>query len=120
MDNEGLSQVYIQCDAAGRITFCDGGYSISNITDFDQWILIDEGIGDRYNLCQRNYFDSLRTSDRICRYKYVNGQCVLRSDEEIEADRVARAAQEPAEDVPATDDTWSAIADAIREGVDTI
>lgn len=80
------SKVYILVDPDGRILACDGGYTISNIEDISAWILIDEGDGDRYNLCQSHYFDALRTDDGICRYRY-DGEIILRSAAEIEADR---------------------------------
>ena len=51
------SKVYVLPDAEGRITRIDGGYTLCNIKDIKSWVLIDEGYGDRYNLCQGNYFD---------------------------------------------------------------
>ena len=50
------SKVYVLPDSSGYITRIDGGYTESNITDPENWVLIDEGNGDRYNLCQGNYF----------------------------------------------------------------
>ena len=57
MDNFTISasRVYVQTDAEGRITDCEGGYTTP--TDLDGWTLIDEGTGDRYNLCQTHYFE---------------------------------------------------------------
>lgn len=90
------SKVYIQTDAAGRITSCDGGYTTP--ADLTGWTYIDEGSRDRYNLCQSHYFDGgLYTMDGICRYKYVNGVCILRTDAEIEADRAAIPAPGPSQ-----------------------
>ena len=87
---ESKSKVYIKVDEQRRILRCEGGYTMGNIRDIDEWIFIDEGTGDRYNLCQAHYFDGgLYTMDGICRYKYTDGECVLRTDEEIEADRAA-------------------------------
>lgn len=86
--NENISKVYVLTDDQNRIIRCEGGYTISNITDFTSWVQIDEGTGDRYNLCQSHYFDGgLYTTDGIPRYKLVDGAPVLRSDEEIDADR---------------------------------
>ena len=91
---EALSQVYIQTDGAGRITACDGGYTIGNITDFSQWTLIDEGTGDKYNLCQNHYFDGgLCTEDGFCRYVYEDGETRLRTEQEVQADRDAAEAR---------------------------
>ncbi len=85
---ENKSKVYIQVDAQNRITGCDGGYTMSNITDPENWVFIDEGHGDRYNLCQSHYFEGgLFTGDGIPRYKLANGQPQERSVEEIQADR---------------------------------
>ncbi len=84
-----MSKVYIKTDAGGRILACDGGYSEENMGDMTSWTLLDEGEGDRYNLCQSNYFDDLYTDDGIPRYKYADGAAVLRSEAEIEEDVAA-------------------------------
>ena len=84
---ETKSKVYVYTDEKSRITHCEGGYTIENIKDFEGWTLIDEGNGDRYNLCQSHYFDGgLYTEDGIPRYKLVDGKPVLREDSEIQAD----------------------------------
>lgn len=86
MDEITLSSVYIKTDDSGRITRCDGGYTTP--ADLTGWAKIDEGTGDRYNLCQSHYFDGgLYTEDGIPRYKLVDGAPVLRTEEEIQADR---------------------------------
>ena len=81
------SKVYIQTDADGRILRCDGGYTTpSDLTD---WTEIDEGTGDKYNLCQSHYFDGgLYTADGIPRYRWDGSAAVLRTEEELEADRL--------------------------------
>lgn len=85
------SKVYIQTDTDGRILRCEGGYTTpSDLTD---WTEIDEGTGDRYNLCQSHYFDGgLYTMDGIPRYRWDGSAAVLRTEEELEADRAARPA----------------------------
>ena len=84
--DEITSKVYIKTDTTGRILRCEGGYTTPN--DLTGWVQIDEGTGDRYNLCQSHYFDGgLYTDDGIPRYALADGAPVLRSDEEIEADR---------------------------------
>ena len=89
------SKVYIKTDERGCILRCEGGYTMANIDDPVQWLLIDEGAGDRYNLCQSHYFDRLYTEDGIPRYKWDGEKAVLRSDTEIAADKAAMdAAQE--------------------------
>ena len=82
------SKVYIQTDTDGRILRCEGGYTTpSDLTD---WTEIDEGTGDKYNLCQSHYFDGgLYTVDGIPRYRWDGSKAILRTDEELEADREA-------------------------------
>lgn len=68
------SKVYVLPDSSGYITRIDGGYTESNITDPENWVLIDEGNGDRYNLCQGNYFPQpIITDGGAYRYKLVDG-----------------------------------------------
>lgn len=93
------SKVYIKTDNKGRICKCEGGYTMSNIKNIEEWIFIDEGEGDRYNLCQTHYFDGgLYTEDGIPRYKWNGEKCLLRTEEEIEADRKDIPEPEPTED----------------------
>lgn len=80
------SKVYVLLDERSRVTRCEGGYTMGNIDDIDKWTYVDEGCGDKYNLCQAHYFDQLYTDAGIPRYKYEDGACVLRSDEEIAED----------------------------------
>lgn len=83
----GMSKVYVLPDAPGRITRIDGGYTMPE--DLTGWVLIDEGYGDRYNLCQRNYFPKPIMDDRgIYLYKLVDGKPVERTQDEIDADYV--------------------------------
>lgn len=83
----GMSKVYVLPDASGRITRIDGGYTMPE--DLTGWVLIDEGYGDRYNLCQGNYFPQPIMDDRgIYRYKLVDGKPVERTQEEMDADYV--------------------------------
>lgn len=99
MDEEMKSKVYVQTDDQGRITRCEGGYTTP--LDLTSWTLIDEGYGDKYNLCQSNYFSGgLYTEDGIPRYKLEDGAAMERTEEEIQADRAALPEPEPtAEDV---------------------
>lgn len=81
------SKVYVLPDASGRITRIDGGYTMPE--DLTGWVLIDEGYGDRYNLCQGNYFPQPIMDDRgIYRYKLADGKAVERTQEEMYADYV--------------------------------
>ena len=93
---EAKSKVYVYTDEKSRIIRCEGGYTVGNIKDFAGWTFIDEGNGDRYNLCQSHYFEGgLYTDDDIPRYKLVDGQAVERTEEEIAADKAARPAPPP-------------------------
>ena len=84
------SKVYVLPDSSGYITSIDGGYTIGNIKDPENWVLIDEGYGDRYNLCQGNYFPQpIRTMGGAYRYKLVDGNPVECTAEEIAAQEAA-------------------------------
>nr|DAG35249.1 MAG TPA: hypothetical protein [Caudoviricetes sp.] len=84
------SKVYVLLDERSRVLRCEGGYTMSNIDDVSKWTYIDNGTGDKYNLCQSHYLDGgLYTMWGIPRYKYEDGACVLRSEEEVEADCAA-------------------------------
>ena len=62
------------------------------------WTEIDEGTGDRYNLCQSHYFEGgLYTFDGIHRYRWDGTHAILRTEEEIETDRSEIPEPEPTE-----------------------
>ena len=78
------SKVYVLPDSSGYITRIDGGYTESNITDLENWVLIDEGYGDRYNLCQGNFFPQpIRTMGGAYRYKLIDGMVTECSESEL-------------------------------------
>ena len=84
------SKVYVLPDSSGYITHIDGGYTIGNITDPENWVLIDEGNGDRYNLCQGNYFPlPIITDGGAYRYKLVDCVPTECTAEEIAAQEEA-------------------------------
>lgn len=92
--NENTSKVYVLMDGQSRILRCEGGYTTP--ADLTGWVQIDDGTGDRYNLCQSHYFEGgLYTDDGIPRYKLVDGEAIERTQEEIEADRTAIPAPPP-------------------------
>jgi hypothetical protein len=92
------SKVYVLLDERSRVLRCEGGYTMRNIDDVSQWTYIDEGTGDRYNLCQSHYLDGgLYTHQGIPRYKFEDGACVLRSEAEIAEDVAALPPPAPAE-----------------------
>ena len=88
------SKVYVLTDENGRITRIEGGYTTPE--DLTGWTEIDEGTGDRYNLCQTHYFDGcIYTADGIPRYRLEDGKPVERTEEEIAADRAAMPGPAP-------------------------
>lgn len=89
-----MSKVYVLPDSENRILRIEGGYTISNIENIADWVLIDEGEGDRFNLCQSNYLPTPLMDDRgIYRYKLVNGNPVERTQAEMDADYTEPEAQ---------------------------
>ena len=109
------SKVYIQTDIAGRILRCEGGYTTPS--ELTEWTEIDEGTGDKYNLCQSHYFDGgLYTMDGIPRYRWDGTQAVARTEEELDADRAAIPEPKPSKTV---EDRLTALeADAEQAKVD--
>ena len=106
------SKVYIQLDSDGRILRCEGGYTTPS--DLTGWIEIDEGTGDKYNLCQSHYFDGgLFTDDFIPRYKWDGTVALERTPEEIEADRAER----PEPVMPPTNEELAAENKLLREQI---
>lgn len=96
------SRVYALLDDQGRILHCEGGYTAPS--DLTGWVKIDEGIGDKYNLCQSHYFEGgLYTLDGVPRYKLADGAPALRTEEEIAADSVpAETPSDPVADLAET------------------
>lgn len=83
------SKVYVRLDDSNRILSVDGGRTESNIQDFSEWVLIDEGTGVKYDFCQNNYLPKSLKDDRgIYRYKLVDGKPVERTQEEMDVDYV--------------------------------
>ena len=94
---EITSKVYVLTDGQGRIVRCEGGYTTP--ADLTGWGQIDEGAGDRYNLCQTHYFDGgLYTGGGIPRYKLADGQAAERTEEELAADRAEVPAPPPTQE----------------------
>lgn len=113
------SKVYIQTDAEGRIVRCEGGYTTP--ADLTGWIEIDEGTGDKYNLCQSHYFDGgLYTEDGIPRYEWTDEAAMLRSEDAIEQDRASVAQPEqPPTQQETESSVWEELDAAYREGVNS-
>lgn len=88
------SKVYIKVDEQNNVVSVEGGYSVSNITDFSKWILVDEGTGDRYNLCQNNYLSKpILEEHGLYQYAYIDGQ-IVEKDLSAELARLAHSKEE--------------------------
>lgn len=116
---ETQSKVYIQTDTEGHIIRCEGGYTTP--ADITGWTEIDEGTGDKYNLCQSHYFeDGLYTIDGIPRYEWNGEAAVLRSEAAIEQDRAAVVQPEqPPTQQETESSVWEELDAAYREGVNS-
>ena len=72
-----LIKVYIKVNEKNEITEVNSEVFIK---DFDQWIYIDKGVGDKYHHAQNHYFDNPIMDDNgDYKYLYINGQ-VLEKD----------------------------------------
>lgn len=68
------------------------------ISDLTDWILIDEGTGDKYHHAQGNYFDKLIMNyDGTHNYKLVDGVVVETTDEEKAEELASFPQPEPTE-----------------------
>lgn len=97
---EYTSKVYIKTDEKNNIIAIDGGYSIGNIVNPSEWILIDDGYGDRFNLCQNNYLEKPIIEEHgLYRYAYINGQIVEKdlTEEIAELERISALKNERSE-----------------------
>lgn len=84
---EGDYKVLVKIDNARSIIAVD---SDAFVTEPDEWIQIDEGVGDRYHHAQNNYFPKPKYDERgIPRYTYVpdgSPKWRERTQEEMDAD----------------------------------
>ena len=79
-----LYTVYIKIDDASRIIAIN---SSAFLPSTEGWIEIDSGLGDRYHHAQGNYLSKPLYEERgIPVYKYVDGEVLERTQEEIDAD----------------------------------
>ena len=96
------SKVYIKTDESDRVTRCEGGYSISNIDNIEEWINIDEGYGDKYNLCQSHYFNKpLMNMDGTHNYIYDNNEVRESTLDELAEELAEMPVSEPQTDIQA-------------------
>ena len=76
--------VYVRIDDTNRIVDIN---SNAFLTDISDWIEIDRGFGDKYHHAQGNYLSKPLYEERgIPVYKYVDGEVLERTQEEIDAD----------------------------------
>ena len=74
MEEERGIKVYIKVNENNEIIEINSEIFIN---DFNGWILIDEGFGDRYSHAQGNYLsNSLTDDDGNYNFKYINGKIV--------------------------------------------
>ena len=79
-----LYTVYIKIDDASRIIAIN---SSAFLPSTEGWVAIDRGLGDRYHHAQGNYLSKPLYEERgIPVYKYVDGEVLERTQEEINAD----------------------------------
>lgn len=82
-----IFSVYIKVDDSGRITAVN---SDAFLTTFENWVKIAEGYGDKYHHAQGNYLPKSLIDERgIFNFKFVDGEIVERTMEELEADYIA-------------------------------
>lgn len=90
---ETLYQVYIKIDSNNNIISINSSIFLDDLTD---WILIDEGNGDKYAHAQGNYFDKpIITDEGIYRYKYIDGQVIEKTQAEIDEEIAGLPQPEP-------------------------
>lgn len=93
-------RVYIRRDDAERIIDVN---SDAFLTEYNGWVQIDEGTGDRYHHAQNNYFPKSKFDERgIPRYAYVpdgDPKWRERTQEEMDADYVPPVSQPSAEEL---------------------
>jgi hypothetical protein len=83
-----MAKVYIKVGTESNIVAVDSEYFI---TDFSNWILIDEGNGDKYSHAQGNYFNKPIVTDKgIYRYRLVDDVVVEKTEEEILTEQSAQ------------------------------
>lgn len=93
------SKVYILVDPnTNHIIRIEGQYSLpSDLTD---WILLDEGYGDKYNHAQGNYLEKpLIDMDGTHNYKYIDGKVVETTEEEKQNELTSIVSNEPVTDM---------------------
>ncbi len=82
--DENISSVYVKTDISGNITAINSSDFLSDITD---WVLIDEGTGDKYYHAQNNYLDKPLTDENgLFNYKLADGVVTERTSGDKSSD----------------------------------
>lgn len=111
-----LYTVYAKTDATGHVTTVN---SSAFLADTIGWTEIDTGYGDKYHHAQGNYFSlPILTDGGAYRYKLVDGAPVECTAEEIAAQEAAKQTDTSNQDTAPV--TWSELAEALREGVNSV
>lgn len=111
--------VYIKTDNEYRIIAVD---SSAYLSDFGQWLSIDQGVGAKYRRAQTLYFpDNIYDHRGICRYLYTpDGETLWRerTQEEMDADWVEPVpVPDPTERIAALEAQLAAYEAAYNQGV---
>ena len=79
-----MFDVFVKVDSDGRIVNITSSMYIDST---EGWVLIDSGVGDKYQLAGGNYFQRpIRNIMGIPIFKLVDGKPVERSNDEILSD----------------------------------
>lgn len=93
-------KVYARVDAAGRILAID---SDAFLPDPSGWVLIDEGVGDRFHHAQGHYLGLIMNDNGVPMFKLVDGVIMRRTVPEMEAETM------PEEETPSLEERISAL-----------
>ena len=88
-------KVYARVDAAGRILAID---SDAFLPDPSGWVLIDEGVGDRFHHAQGHYLGLIMNDNGVPMFKLVDGVIMRRTAAEMEAETM------PEEETPSLEE----------------
>ena len=85
-------KVYIKTDGTDIVAVNSSAF----LADTTDWIEIDSGRGDKYHHAQGNYFDKPITTDSgIYRYKYIDGEIIEKTEQEIATEEANLPPPEP-------------------------
>lgn len=77
---ENKIKVYVKINSNNCITEINSSIFLKNI---DNYIEIDEGVGDKYAHAQNMYLEKSLTDNKgRCNYKYINGSIIELTEEE--------------------------------------